>query len=91
MDREGRYSISDLSYLPRGANITLATVDAGGIPITDQKRLSSLVMKVRAKSPGPIENIKDDIKTDDQTFEQKSRDRVSAHYQRATQRQREVS
>ena len=72
MDREGRYSISDLSYLPRGANITLATVDAGGIPITDQKRLSRLVMKVRAKAPGPIANIKDDIKTDDQTVEQKS-------------------
>ncbi|HEX7772377.1 MAG TPA: transglutaminase domain-containing protein, partial [Pyrinomonadaceae bacterium] len=72
MDREGRYSISDLSYLPRGANITLATVDAGGVPITDQKRLSRLVMRVRAKAPGPIENIKDDIKTADQTVEQKS-------------------
>lgn len=72
MDREGRYSISDLSFLPRGANITLATVDPGGIAITDQKRLSKLVMRVRAKAPGPIENIKDDIKSDDQTVEQKS-------------------
>ncbi|HJS23544.1 MAG TPA: transglutaminase domain-containing protein [Pyrinomonadaceae bacterium] len=72
MDREGRYSISDLSFLPRGANITLAIVDAGGIPITDQKRLSRLVMRVRAKAPGPIENIKDDIKTAGQTVEQTS-------------------
>ena len=72
MDREGRYSVSDLSFLPRGTNITLATVEAGGIPITDQKRLSSLVLRVRAKAPGPIENIKDDIKTADQTVEQKS-------------------
>ena len=72
MDREGRYSVSDLSFLPRGANITLATVDPSGIPITDQRRLSSLVLRVRAKAPGPIENIKDDIKTADQTVEQKS-------------------
>jgi len=72
MDREGRYSVSDLSFFPQGANITLATVDAGGIPITDQNRLSSLVLRVRGKAPGPIENIKDDIKTPDQIVEQKS-------------------
>ena len=72
MDREGRYPVADLSYLPRGTNITFVTVDPAGIPITDQNRVSSLVLKVSAKSPGPIDNIKDDIKTSDQTVEQKT-------------------
>lgn len=71
MDREGRYSIADFSYIPRGA-ITYAVIEASGVPITDQKRISQLVLKVRAKAPGPIDNIKDDIKTPEQIVEQKS-------------------
>ena len=71
MDREGRYRVSDISYLPRGTNITFVTLEPAGIPITDQNRMSSLVLKVRAKSPGPIDNIKDEIKTPDQIVEQK--------------------
>jgi tetratricopeptide (TPR) repeat protein len=71
MDREGRYAIADFSYIPRGA-ITYAVLEAGGVPITDQKRISQLVLKVRAKAPGPIDNIKDDIKTPEQIVEQKS-------------------
>lgn len=72
MDREGRYRVSDISYLPRGTNITFVTTEPAGIPITDQNRISNLVLKVRAKSPGPIDNIKDDIKTADQIVEQKT-------------------
>ena len=72
MDREGRYPVADISYLPLGTNITFVTVEPAGIPITDQNRLSSLVLRVRAKAPGPIDNIKDDIKTAEQTVEQKT-------------------
>jgi len=72
MDREGRYAVADLSFLPRASNITYATVEPSGVRITDQNRLSSLVVKVHAKAPGPIDNIKDDIKTAAQTVEQKS-------------------
>jgi Flp pilus assembly protein TadD len=72
MDREGRYPVSDFALLSRGANITFATLEPAGIPITDQSRLSSLVLKVRSKAPGPIENIRDDIKTAEQTVEEKS-------------------
>jgi tetratricopeptide (TPR) repeat protein len=72
MDREGRYPVADLSYLPRGTNITFMTLEPSGIPITDQKRLSSMTVRVRAKTSGPIDNIKNDIKTDDQTVEQKT-------------------
>ncbi len=72
MDREGRYAVADFSYLPRGVNITYATLQPRGLPILDQKRLSNIVIKVRAKAPGPIDNIKDDIKSDTQTVGQKS-------------------
>ncbi|HSL52987.1 MAG TPA: transglutaminase domain-containing protein, partial [Pyrinomonadaceae bacterium] len=72
MDREGRYPVADFNLLTRGARITFATLEPAGIPITDQNRLSSLVLKVRSKAPGPIENIRDDVKTAEQTVEQKS-------------------
>lgn len=72
MDREGRYAVADLSYLPRSANITYATLEPHGTPIINQNRISNLVLKVRAKAPGPIDSIRDDIKTPNQTVEQKS-------------------
>jgi tetratricopeptide (TPR) repeat protein len=72
MDREGRYSVADFSSLPQGAGITYALIEPRGVPITDQQRLSNLVLRVHAKAPGPIDNIKDNIKTSTQTVEQKS-------------------
>jgi Flp pilus assembly protein TadD len=72
MDREGRYSVSDFSALSKGGNVTFATIEPAGVPIADQNRLSSLVLRVKAKAAGPIENIKDDLKTPDQTVELKS-------------------
>jgi Flp pilus assembly protein TadD len=72
MDREGRYPVADFSNLRRGTNITYAVVEPSGVPITDQSRTTSLVLKVRAKAPGPIDNIKDDIKTVDQVVALKS-------------------
>ncbi|HEY0730418.1 MAG TPA: transglutaminase domain-containing protein, partial [Pyrinomonadaceae bacterium] len=72
MDREGRYPVANFSDLRRGTNITFAVVEPSGVPITDQNRTSSLTLKVRAKAAGPIDNIKDDIKTTDQVVELKS-------------------
>ena len=72
MDREGRYAVADFSFLPRGANITYVTIEPHGVPILNQKRLSNLVLRVRAKAPGPIEGIRDDIKSPTQKVEQKS-------------------
>lgn len=72
MDREGRYAVADFSYLPRGTNITYVTLEPHGAPIIDQNRLSNLVLKVRSKTPGPIDNIRDDVKTANQTVEHKS-------------------
>ena len=72
MDRQGRYAVADFSYLPKAKNVTLATLQPTGAPIIDQKRLSNLVLRIRAKASGPIDNIKDDIKSAEQTVEEKS-------------------
>lgn len=72
MDREGRYSVSDFSELSKGGNVTFATIEPAGLPIADQSRLSSLVLRVKARAAGPIENIRDDVKTPNQAVEQKS-------------------
>jgi Flp pilus assembly protein TadD len=72
MDREGRYPVANFADLRRGTNITFAVVEPSGVPIADQNRTSSLVVKMRAKAPGPVDNIKDDIKTADQSVEVKS-------------------
>jgi tetratricopeptide (TPR) repeat protein len=72
MDREGRYSFADFSSLTKEATITLAALEPTGAPITDQNRLSSLVLRVKAKTAGPIDNVKDDLKTAAQTIEEKS-------------------
>jgi Flp pilus assembly protein TadD len=72
MDREGRYPVAEFSTLRRGKNITFAVVEPSGVPITDHNRTSSVTLKIHAKAAGPIDNIKDDIKTVDQVVEQKS-------------------
>jgi tetratricopeptide (TPR) repeat protein len=72
MDREGRYSVSDFAELSKGRNISFATLEPAGLPIVDQNRVSSLLLRVRSKAAGPIEDIKDDVKNADQTVEQKS-------------------
>ena len=72
MDREGRYAVADFSYLPTNTEITYAVIEPRGVQITDQRRVSNLVLRVKAKAPGPIDHIKDDIKTPEQIVEQKS-------------------
>ena len=72
MDREGRYSVADFSELSKGKNISFASLEPAGLPIADQNRVSSLLLRLKAKAAGPIENIKDDVKNSDQTVEQKS-------------------
>lgn len=72
MDREGRYSVADFSELSKGGTVTYAMIEPAGLPIADQNRISSLVLRVKSRSTGPIENIRDDVKTVDQVVEQKS-------------------
>ncbi len=77
MDREGRYAISDLFSHFSDSKITYASVEAHGLPIVDQRRLSSLTLRIRSKSTGGIERIRDDIRSPHQTIEQKSANELS--------------
>ncbi|HEY6805669.1 MAG TPA: tetratricopeptide repeat protein [Pyrinomonadaceae bacterium] len=72
MDRQGRYSVSALSYSPRGTNISYATLEPHGVTIADQKHITNLVIKISSKAAGPIENIREDISINGQTVEEKS-------------------
>ena len=69
MDLEGKYAVADFSYSPHAGNITFATLEPRGVSIVDQNRISRLVIKVHSKNPGPIQDIKDDVSTPEQTVE----------------------
>ncbi len=61
MDREGRFSVSELSSLSQEFRHTYAQVEARGVPIQNQERLSSLKVKIRAKAAGELDRIKEDV------------------------------
>jgi transglutaminase-like putative cysteine protease/tetratricopeptide (TPR) repeat protein len=61
MDREGRFSVSELSSLTKDYRLTYAQVEARGVPIQNQERLSSLKLRIRASAAGEIDRIKEDV------------------------------
>ena len=75
MDREGRYAVSDLNYT-KPTTISYVTVETHGLPLTAQKRLSSLTLRIKTKAAGAIDAIKKDVMTEGQVVEQKSPDEL---------------
>lgn len=69
MDREGRFSVSELSSLSKEYRLTYAQVETRGVPIQNQERLSSLKLRIRAVAAGEIDRIKEDVSTTHQTAE----------------------
>jgi len=67
MDREGRFSVSDLASLSKDYRLTFAHLEPRGIPIQNQERLSSLKLRIRAKAAGEIDRIEDDVRSPYQT------------------------
>jgi transglutaminase-like putative cysteine protease/tetratricopeptide (TPR) repeat protein len=72
MDREGRFSVSELSSLSKDYRPSYAQVDARGVPIKNQERLSNLKLKIRAKAAGEIDRIRDDVSSPFQVVEKVS-------------------
>ncbi len=72
MDRQGRYSVAELLSRPRGSGITYATIEPRGLPLGDSKSLSSLEVRIRTRTAGAVERIKEDISSTEQVVEQKS-------------------
>jgi Flp pilus assembly protein TadD len=69
MDREGRFSVGELSSLTRDSRLTYAQVEARGVPIQNQERLSSLKLRIRATATGEIDRLKEDLVTSHQIIE----------------------
>jgi len=69
MDREGRYSVSELASLSRDFRLTYAQLEPRGVPIQNQERLSSLKLRIRANAAGEIDHLKEDVSSPHQTAE----------------------
>jgi tetratricopeptide (TPR) repeat protein len=72
LDREGRYSMSDLASLSKDFQFAAAEVEARGVPITDQRRIDSLVIRLTSKAPGAAQRIKEDVSSAAQSAELQS-------------------
>ncbi len=72
LDREGRYSVGELSALSKQVDLAFAVLEARGAPISDQQRLDSLKLKITAKNAGAIDRIKEDLTSAHQAVEKRS-------------------
>ena len=72
MDREGRFSVSELSSLSKDYRLTYAVVEPRGVPIQNQERLSGLKLRIRATATGEIDRIKQDVTSAYQVVEKTS-------------------
>jgi tetratricopeptide (TPR) repeat protein len=69
MDREGRFSVSELSALSKEYRLTFAQVEVRGVPIQNQERLSSLKLRILATAAGEIDRIREDVSSTHQIAE----------------------
>lgn len=67
LDREGRFSVSELASLSKDFRLTYAQLEPRGIPVQNQERLSSLKLRIRATAAGEIDRIKEDVSSPFQT------------------------
>jgi tetratricopeptide (TPR) repeat protein len=72
--REGRYSVAELSQISKDFDIAYAVAEARGVPIVDQSRIDSLKMRIKAKSAGVVDRVKENIDTPAQKTEKQSND-----------------
>lgn len=71
LDREGRYSVAELSSISDDFQLAYASVEARGVAIADQQHLQSLKLKIRARSGGIIDRINSDIASNNQRVEKR--------------------
>jgi tetratricopeptide (TPR) repeat protein len=72
MDREGRFSVSELASLSKDYRLSYAQIEPHGVPIQNQDRLSSLKLRVKATAAGEIDRIKEDVSSRHQFAEKTS-------------------
>jgi tetratricopeptide (TPR) repeat protein len=67
MDREGRFSVSELASLSKDYRLTYAHLEPRGVPIQNQERLSRLKLRIRATAAGEIDRLNEDVSSPYQT------------------------
>jgi tetratricopeptide (TPR) repeat protein len=72
LDREGRYSVAELSSLIQDYRLSFAVIEARGVAILDQQRLESLKLRLRAQATGEIDRLKEDLTLANQNVEKRS-------------------
>jgi tetratricopeptide (TPR) repeat protein len=72
LDREGRYSVSELASLSKDFQFAAAEVEARGVPITDQQRIDSLVIRITSKAAGAPQRLKEDLTSSAQSVDVQS-------------------
>lgn len=72
MDREGRYSVSELAALSSDYQFAAAEIEARGIPIADQQRIDALVVNITSKAPGAVDRIASDVSNSTQIPDKRS-------------------
>ena len=76
LDREGRYSVAELSSLAKDYRLALAMIEPRGVPIADQRMIETLKMKIRAKAAGEIDRIKEDLSVGNQNVEKRTEEEM---------------
>jgi tetratricopeptide (TPR) repeat protein len=71
LDREGRYSVSDLAAVAKDFQFAAADIEARGVPIVDQRRIESLAIKLTSNAPSALQRIKVDVSSATQFVEEK--------------------
>ncbi len=71
LDREGRYSVSDLASIAKDFQFAAAEIEARGLPIVDQRRIDSLAIKLTSKAPGALQRIRQDVASASQSVEER--------------------
>lgn len=71
LDHEGRYSVAELQKLAT-SEPAYAAIQPGGIPISNQKRLSHLSLRIQVKAAGGAERIAEDVVNTSQTIERRT-------------------
>jgi transglutaminase-like putative cysteine protease/tetratricopeptide (TPR) repeat protein len=69
LDRESRYSVAELSSIAKDYEATNVVIPVRGVPVGNQQRIDSLKLKIRARSAGAVDRIKEDIGVEHQTAE----------------------
>ena len=71
LDREGRYSVSDLAAVAKEFQFAAADIESRGVPIVDQRRIDSLAIRLTSRAPGALQRIRQDVNSSAQSVEEK--------------------